>query len=201
MSELTFARTFLTALDARPQKLSSDHIADPRSYPPQPAFVLPKLSTPPHPARPNAAPPTSTPASSSSLTITLKPMKPSSPTLPLNDINAATTSIFDLKERYSAASSVPTGRIKILYKKKPAVDSKTVAEVIGSEAGASVEFSVMLMGGAVFGGSAAVPSPPAAAPSEAFWEDLKGFVLQRIRDEKEGERLVELFKGAWEKDK
>ena len=86
----------------------------------------------------------------------------------------------------------------------------------------------MVMGGAVAG---AVASPPAVVPSEAekglagtgtgtgvgpaakgpgakedvvseeFWEDLRGFVLQRIRNEKEAERLVGVFKAAWEKER
>lgn len=32
--------------------------------------------------------------------------------------------------------------------------------------------------------------------SEEFWADLKGFLSQRLRDEKEGERLVGLFRGT-----
>jgi hypothetical protein len=35
MTELAFARQFLTALDSRPIKLSSDHVADPKNYPAQ----------------------------------------------------------------------------------------------------------------------------------------------------------------------
>ena len=107
------------------------------------------------------------------------------------------------------------------------MDSKTVAEVVGSDAGSEVEFSVMVMGGAAAAAASPVQSPPAVAPGEAdkglgsqatapvaqgpsgkevvagdqFWEDLKGFVVQRIRDEREGERLVGVFKGAWEKDR
>ncbi len=40
MSEVTFCKSFLTALDARPVKLSSDHIADARQYPAQGAVRL-----------------------------------------------------------------------------------------------------------------------------------------------------------------
>lgn len=107
-------------------------------------------------------------------------------------------------------------------------DSKTVAEVIGEDAGTEVEFGVMVMGGATAAtGSAPVSSPPAVAPGEAekglaaetlvpaaqgpsgkevvstneFWDDLKGFITQRVRDEKEGERLTGVFKSAWEKDR
>lgn len=79
----------------------------------------------------------------------------------------------------------------------------------------------MLMGGAV--GGTPVASPPAVAPTEAekglggpaaqgpngkevvasaeFWDDLKGFVVQRIRNEEEGEKLVGVFKAAWEKSR
>jgi hypothetical protein len=153
-------------------------------------------------------------------------MKASSPTVPLSSIDPAKTSIFDLKQSYSTSSNIPVAKIKILYKKKPVTDSKTVAEVIGQDAGSDVEFSVMLMGGAI---STPVQSPPAVAPSELekglgstsgsggptaqgpsgkevvagseFWDDLKGFVIQRIRDEEEGQRLVGVFKAAWEKDR
>lgn len=37
MTELAFAKQFLTALEARPARLSSDHVVDPKSYPAQPA--------------------------------------------------------------------------------------------------------------------------------------------------------------------
>jgi hypothetical protein len=40
MSELAFCKQFLSALDARPIKLSSDHIADARQYPAQAAVCL-----------------------------------------------------------------------------------------------------------------------------------------------------------------
>lgn len=160
-------------------------------------------------------------------------MKASQTTVPLSSITPSTTSIFDLKTSYSTSTTIPAAKIKILYKKKPVPDSKTIAEVIGGDAGPEVEFSVMILGGAV---PTPVTSPPAVAPSEAekglaaagediemggtdadgvgsvaqgpsgkevvgseeFWADLRGFVVQRTRDEKEGERLVGLFKRAWE---
>lgn len=232
MSEVAFCKTFLSALDARPIKLSSDHIADARQYPAQSAYTLPRLPHPPHPQRPNPKS-TTTVGASGSLTITLKPMKPSTPTIPLPNIDASKTSVFDLKSQYASQTNIPASKIKILYKKKPVTDSKTVAEVIGQDAGAEVEFGVMVMGGAVASpatGASPVTSPPAAAPSEAdkglasgagseggpaavgpsgkevvatqeFWGDLKNFVLQRIRDEAEGERLVSVFKSAWESNK
>ncbi|MBE3041336.1 hypothetical protein IMZ48_01875 [Candidatus Bathyarchaeota archaeon] len=49
MTEVSFARAFLAALDSRPQKLSADHVEDPRSFPPgRPAVRLPSsLPLPP----------------------------------------------------------------------------------------------------------------------------------------------------------
>ncbi|KAF1915392.1 cell-cycle control medial ring component [Ampelomyces quisqualis] len=224
MAELAFCKTFLTALDARPAKLSSDHIADARQFPAQGAYTLPRLAHPPHPPRP--APKSAHNASSSSLSISLKPMKPSHPTIPVPGIDASTTSVYDLKTQYAAQASISATKIKILYKKKPVPDSKTVAEVIGHDVTGHVEFGVMIMAGAT---ASPVTSPPAAAPSEAdkglaapssdggpaaqgpsgkdvvatdqFWRDLKNFILQRTRDEAEAERLAKIFRGAWESGK
>lgn len=100
-----------------------------------------------------------------------------------------------------------------------------MAEVVGQDSvSGPVEFSVMLLGGAV-AAPPAVTSPPAVAPGEAekglgaggpaaqgpsgkevvasqeFWDDLRGFVIQRIRNEEEGSRLAGVFKAAWEKDR
>lgn len=33
MTELSFAKTFLTTLDSKPTKLSEDHVEDPKNYP------------------------------------------------------------------------------------------------------------------------------------------------------------------------
>ncbi|KAH8724822.1 cell-cycle control medial ring component [Phaeosphaeriaceae sp. PMI808] len=229
MSELTFCKSFLTALDARPIKLSSDHMADARQYPAQGAYTLPRLPHPPHPQRPS--PKSSNASSTTTPSISLKPMKPPHPTLTLATLDVNKTSIFDLKTQYASHTSIPAPKIKILYKKKPIADSKTVAEVVGADAGLEVEFGVMVMGGAtaVVGGATPVASPAATTPSEGekglagteevpapvaqgssgkevvatreFWGDLKNFVMQRTRDEVEAERLVGVFRRAWESDK
>jgi hypothetical protein len=44
MSELTFCKSYLNALDSRPVKLSSDHIADARQYPSGAVVRLPNPS-------------------------------------------------------------------------------------------------------------------------------------------------------------
>ncbi|KAH9872863.1 hypothetical protein J1614_005257 [Plenodomus biglobosus] len=237
MSELMFCKSFLSALDARPSKLSSDHIADARQYPAQGAYTLPRLPHPPHPQRPKRKATDLSDDNLTTLSITLKPMKPSTPTIALSNIEPSKTSVFDLKQQYATQSSIPAAKIKILYKKKPVMDSKTIAEVVGADAGSEVEFGVMVMGGGVASpvvGGTPVQSPPAVAPSEAdkglagvaaatnltssvpaaagpsgkevvatdeFWSDLNNFMLQRTKDQAESERLLGLFKKAWEEGK
>jgi len=188
-----FCKSFLSALDARPAKLSSDHIADARKYPAQGAvrppvssglvvrmsistanlsqYTLPRLPHPPHPQRPKRkATDLSSDGPSTTLSIILKPMKPSTPIISLDNVEPSKTSVFDLKQQYATQSSIPASKIKILYKKKPVTDSKTIAEVADTGSGSEVEFGVMVMGGGVASpavGGTPVQSPPAAAPSEA----------------------------------
>ncbi|KAF1933414.1 uncharacterized protein M421DRAFT_415756 [Didymella exigua CBS 183.55] len=234
MSELAFCKTFLGAIDSRPIKLSSDYVSDARTYPATGVPILPRLPTG-HPQRP--APRASQDAASSTASITLKPMKPSTPTLPLPGTDASKTSVYDLKSHYASATGIPASKIKILYKKKPVADSKLVSEIVGADAGTDLEFGVMIMGGATAVTPAESPAatPAAAAPSEsdkglagadaaadtaasggatvvgpsgkdvvateAFWGDLNNFMLQRIKDENESERLVGVFRKAWESDR
>ncbi|KAB2575873.1 hypothetical protein DBV05_g5527 [Lasiodiplodia theobromae] len=269
MTELAFAKQFLTALEARPARLSSDHVVDPKSYPAQPAFILPRMPQPkrkPTARSSSTTEPTSTAADATSppttaaaegplATVTLKPTRATLPTYTIPaPVSIATTSIHDLKAAYAAGSGAPdlrTDKIKILHAKKPVNDTKTIKDVLGaaaavdaaSSAPLAVEFSVMVLGGGGGGGtpSAGTPAistpervasppvavPPAAAapppqpsqpeiemgeapvaagPEEAagilqtdeFWADLKGFLVQRLKDEGEGERLAGVFKEAWQ---
>lgn len=48
MAEAAFAKTFLSTLDARPIKLSPDHVEDPKYYPARPPVChpTPSLSRP-----------------------------------------------------------------------------------------------------------------------------------------------------------
>lgn len=46
MTEVSFAKSFLSALDSRPQKLSPDHVEDPKSYPARPPVRLSSLTGP-----------------------------------------------------------------------------------------------------------------------------------------------------------
>jgi hypothetical protein len=152
--------------------------------------------------------------------VSLKNLKSPSSSLQL-DNQPLTTSIYDLKSAYAAKSGGATDKIKLLHNKKPTQDSKTLKDILGdaAETTKDVEFTIMVMGG---GAAKAAPSPVAspgieipqpemAAPaaqgtsgaevlkSKEFWDDLQGFLLQRVRDEGEAAKLSKLFKSAWEK--
>lgn len=129
------------------------------------------------------------------------------------------TSILDVKASVSSETTIPVDKIKVLHKKKPVPDSKVLKDLLGEDE-TSVEFSVMVLGGAA---AAAPPGPkaeenPAAAASEtattaqgtsgeavlqtdAFWTDLRGFLSQRIRDEKITEELFGKFISSWESER
>jgi len=225
MNELAFSRQFLTALDSRSIKLSSDHVADPRGYPAQGAYTLPK--TPNQAQKRKREPSTTAPGAEKAaptLKVSLKNLKSPSSSVTL-DNQAPTTSVYDLKSAYASKSGAAVDKIKLLYNKKPITDSKTLKDILGDSADTTkdVEFSVMVMGGKVSGKAEGSPvaSPgvevpqPDMAPSqssvaqgssgaellksEAFWTDLEGFLQQRLRDEGEAARLASLFKESWEK--
>jgi hypothetical protein len=128
-----------------------------------------------------------------------------------------TTSIYDLKSQYSSKSGAALDKIKLVYNKKPTSDSKTLRDLLGDDAKEEVEFTVMVMGGIPVGASPRIQSPELAAvgsvpvaegsgsagldvlKEESFWNDLQGFLQQRIRDEEEAGRLAGLFRSAWQK--
>lgn len=133
-------------------------------------------------------------------------------------------SLLDIKALVAAESGIPAQRLKLLHRRKPVADSKILADLLLASGGADpekadgghgggaplVELSVMVMGG-----SATTPAVAAAATEEtpgggssssasadvldgdAFWLDLRGFLLQRVRDEKLAAELADVFQTAW----
>lgn len=128
------------------------------------------------------------------------------------------TSILDIKTAVAEQASLQSNKIKLLHKKKPVADSKVLKELLG-EGESNVEFSVMVMSGAAAAAVVpAVPSPASKAEqpveggnpaqgtsgeavlaTDEFWTDLRGFLLQRIRDEKITEELFAKFLSSWER--
>ncbi|KAL3458932.1 cell-cycle control medial ring component [Aspergillus heterothallicus] len=225
MSELTFVKTFLSALDSRPVKLRPDYIHEQET--PRAPYLLPRLQ-PPRPEMPKKTKAPAVPGSSKSISITLKSARNPVLDFTLSNAPLATTTISDLKDAVrertletSSENKVALDKIKILYKRKPVTGTgKTVGEILadsGEGAEKEVEFGVMVMGGArvveaegqkqgegtrTSGGETTVK--PAVGPSgeevlvtEQFWNDLQGYLEQRLKDEALAKKLRVVFGDAW----
>ncbi|MCJ1407706.1 hypothetical protein MMC19_001777 [Ptychographa xylographoides] len=167
----------------------------------------------------------SAPGSTPAITIILKSLR--NPPLDISLIaRPLTTSILELKQEVAGKISAQgTEKIRILYNKKPCVDSKTVKDVLGDELSMpnAIEFSVMVIGGVGSGdrpkevpvvqsgetaGDTKMEDAPTVAQgasglevmeSQEFWEDLKGYLFQRVRDEDIAEKASKLFQEVWKK--
>ncbi|ETS79520.1 hypothetical protein PFICI_09373 [Pestalotiopsis fici W106-1] len=207
MAEVAFAKQFLAALDPRPVRISPDHVQDPREYPPRTAYILARA--PRQMSKPSSTASRSAPGSERSVTVTLKSLR--NPPLDIKlTSQPLNTSVLDLKQKVADETSVPLDKIKLLYKKKPVVDSKVLKELLGEDESTTVEFGVMVLGGAAAAVKKDAPastdvaqgtSGTATVETAEFWDDLKGFLLQRIRDEKEASELFETFQTAYKSKK
>jgi len=126
--------------------------------------------------------------------------------------------VLDVKHAVSQKTGLPVDKIKLLAKKKPVADSKVLKELVGEGDGTTVEFAVMVLGGAASlaaasGGEAGTGGVKAGGEdkhvavglsgtdvlkTEEFWSDLGGFLQQRIRDERAAGDVLGAFRGAWE---
>jgi hypothetical protein len=161
-------------------------------------YILPRMP------KPMSKPSNLAPGQERSITVLVKSAR--NPPLDLKlSSQSPITSILDVKTSVSKETKIPVEKIKVLHKKKPVPDSKVLKDLLG-EGESSIEFSVMVLGGA-----AAVPTATASQPVAAtsptgaavletaqFWDDLKGFLSQRIKDEQEAQELTALFKSSWE---
>lgn len=150
------------------------------------------------------------PGSSPTITILLKSLRnpPISLSLPSQSLS---TSIHELKSAVAkeiGTEGSGTEAIRVLYKKKPCPDSRTVKEVLGDEdVGKEVEFSIMVIGGAMASQDAPTRdetmdlgaqgvSGDEVLGSDEFWDDLKGFLVQRIKDERKAAAVWETLRKA-----
>lgn len=135
----------------------------------------------------------------------------------------ATTSLLDVKTALSEKSHVPAAKLRLLYNKKPVTDSKVLKDLVtGDET--EVKLGVMVSGGAETVAAAeaeavaaaassetkaAATTPAAATPateeptvvaaeSEAFWNDLRGFLVKRTGSKTQADELFSLFLRSWE---
>ncbi|CCX13892.1 Similar to hypothetical protein [Botryotinia fuckeliana]; acc. no. CCD55490 [Pyronema omphalodes CBS 100304] len=201
MTELSFTRDFLKLVSNRPQHLKRDYIQDQRTLPATVPYTLPR-TLPPPPKRQCIE------SGDSTVSLTLKPLRPT-PGLSPQTIPASTSStIATLKKQYSQATSIDISRIKLLLKAKPLADVKTIGE-LGLADGAVI--TVMLMAG---GAGAAASGAEGAAEAEAavgagekekalkgekFWGELKEFLESRLGEgtEEQPEEVLKAFRKAW----
>ncbi|KAG6011660.1 hypothetical protein E4U54_007961 [Claviceps lovelessii] len=153
---------------------------------------------------PMTKPKTLLPGQERSITVLLKSLR--NPPLDLKlTSQPLSTSVLDIKARLADQTRIPTDKLKLLHNKRPLPDSKILKDILGpSTADNKVELSVMVIGGA----AAVMPEQNAAVPAtasgrdalttDAFWEDLNGFLLQRLKDEETAGQMGRLFRGSWE---
>ena len=131
------------------------------------------------------------------------------------------TTELELKEKVAKEARVEVEKVRMLWAKKPVADVKTVKEVVGDDLGekAEVEFGVMVMGYVASnlrdevqgdakaeagekevageGNVAQGESGKEVLEKEEFWGDLKGFLVQRIRDEEVAKEVFRAFVQSW----
>ncbi|TKW53397.1 hypothetical protein CTA1_11565 [Colletotrichum tanaceti] len=204
MAEVVFARQFLATLESRPAKLSADHVEDPKTFPARPPYILPKMP------KPMSKPTSLAPGQERSINVTLKSLR--NPPLDIKlSSQTLNTSILDIKTAVETKSRIPVDKMKLLYNKKPVADSKVLKDLLTDDQ-SSLEFSVMVIGGA----AAIKPEPSpvggggsgqqedigeAALDTPEFWEDLKGFLMQRLKHEQKAEELSALWRSTWQAQK
>lgn len=160
------------------------------------------------------------PGSEPSYTVTVKSLR--NPPLDLRlTSQTGNTAVLDIKDAVVARTHIPADKIKMLFNKKPVLDSKVLKDLAPPGA-TTLDFTVMIMGGAATAAAAAAAAAAAEgqeAPMDAgafkpdvvaqgpsgsevlqsieFWDDLKGYLLQRIRDEKQANDVFDTFQAAW----
>ncbi|GKT87053.1 ubiquitin supergroup domain-containing protein [Colletotrichum tofieldiae] len=203
MAEVVFARQFLSILESRPAKLSADHVEDPKNFPARPPYILPKMP------KPMSKPTNLAPGQERSINVALKSLR--NPPLDIKlSSQTLNTSILDIKTAVETQSRIPVDKMKLLYNKKPVPDSKVLKDLLTDDQ-SSLEFSVMVIGGA----AAVKPEPApvggdsgsqedigeAALDTPEFWNDLKGFLMQRLKHEQKAEELSALWRSTWQAQK
>lgn len=144
------------------------------------------------------------PGQEQSLTISLKSVRNPPLDIVLKS-QSRLTSILDLKKEVSSQSSISVDKIRILYKKKPVGDAKVLKDLV-SEEETTMEFSVMVIGGAATVKEELTATTPASQGlsgtevlgTSEFWEELRSFLTQRLNAQGEAERVYRLFRKSWE---
>ncbi|KAI9894842.1 MAG: hypothetical protein M1814_000062 [Vezdaea aestivalis] len=200
MTEVTFAKQFLTTISSKPQKIEPNHVEDPSKLPARSAMILPKMPRLPHKPAPI------TPGAERSINVTIKSLRP--PVLAISlPSQPFSTTIGELKALAASKSSLTPAQLRLLLNKRPLSDSKTLRETLGTEdSKTSIEFTAMIIGG-----GPSTPEQESARKQKSgegfadvdqlntkeFWRDLRGFLLQRLKNERQADDLCGLFEDAF----
>ena len=176
-------------------------------------YTLPKMA---RPMTKSESRPAAAPGSEPSLTVALKSLR--NPPLDLKlPAQPPATTILDLKQRVAQELSLPgADRVRLLYKKKPCSDSKSIKDVYGDQMTQSneIEFSVMVVGGvsttqieqeetSMGNMEGEIPVAPGeesgtqVLDKAEFWGDLRSYLEQRVRDQTVADNATTIFKAAW----
>ena len=122
------------------------------------------------------------------------------------------TTVGELKWKVAEALGLQgVEKVRLLYRKKPVGDARSVLDVLAGDAAGAVEFGVMVIGGlaAVEARGESANTSTSAAPvaqgesgedvlvTDGFWNDLRGFLEQRVRNTQVAERAEGVFREAW----
>ncbi|KAL6720274.1 hypothetical protein ACLMJK_002195 [Lecanora helva] len=211
MTELSFAKSFLSTLDSRPLKLQPDHVSDPKTLEITAPYTLPHMPTA-FKSKTNVTEIKSDEQNPPTVTILLKSSKNPVMSLSLPGTDPG-ISVLQLKERVAKELRIEgTGKIRVLYEKKPASDIKTIKDLVGDDVGGDVELGIMVMGYKgetvqkepedsemkdVDGSSVQGSGGTEVLNGEEFWSDLKQWLSHRIRDEAKAGEVFDKFRGSW----
>lgn len=163
------------------------------------------------------------PGQAHSVTVSVKSLHRSPPldvklASPNYTFTLGTTSLLDVRMALAETTHVPLEKLRLLYNKKPVVDSKLLKDLVAASLGETepteIELGVMVTGGAATVAAAAAEAAAAeaaapsaaettepdtvAAESEAFWTDLRGYLVKRTGSVKQADELFSLFLRSWE---
>ncbi|KKF97283.1 Cell-cycle control medial ring component [Ceratocystis platani] len=196
-TQVSFAQGFLDRLAVLPITLTADHVEDPRRFPGRPAYTLPKMPTPMSKRTVLA------PGAERSINVSLKSAR--NPPLDISlTAQPLTASVADLRAVVAERTGAALAKIKLLFQKKPVVDSKTLKDLAG-EAQTSIELGVMILGGAaalpkdepVAAADKAASSPENVLKKDEFWAELQVFLMSKLKDEKAAADLLATFKSSY----
>lgn len=160
-------------------------------------FLLPQIPFDPPQKRKQQ----SVPGQARAISITLKTLR--DPPLHFQLSRDPSTTVAEIKDEISSQASLVSSKVKLLYNKKPVGDAIKVSDML-DEGKNEVTMTVMLMPGAIQPKVPTLESQSSVAPADLilrtdnFWDDLRGFLTLRLKDEDVANRTTDVFRRSIE---